>query len=205
MIQVIRRTLRRVRFGEPIIVVSGLPRSGTSMMMQMLEAGGVAVVTDGMRAADESNPRGYYEVERVMSLEAGVDVAWLAEARGRAVKVIAYLLEHLPPGHNYRVLFMQRSLDEVLASQRAMLERRGESAGPGDERMRELFAGHIARTRRLLAARPEFETLYIRHEHVLADPRAGAAAVASFLRREMDRDAMAAVVDRTLHRSHARS
>ena len=106
-----------------ITVVSGLPRSGTSMMMRMLEAGGMPVMTDNIRTADDDNPRGYYEVERVKKLKDG-DVAWVKEARGKAVKVISYLLEFLPSDQQYFVLFMRRNMQEVLASQQQMLIRR---------------------------------------------------------------------------------
>ena len=103
-----------------VTVVSGLPRSGTSMMMKMLEAGGMAPVTDGVRAADEDNPQGYFEFEAVKRL--GKDEpGWLNQVGGRAVKIISRLLCELPPGHSYRVLFMHRDLDEVLSSQRQML------------------------------------------------------------------------------------
>ncbi|MEX2032090.1 MAG: sulfotransferase family protein [Dehalococcoidia bacterium] len=201
MIRAVHHAWRRIRYGEPVIVVSGLPRSGTSLMMQMLEAGGVPIVTDRTRTADESNPRGYYELERVKALEHGADTSWLGDASGKAVKVVAYLLEHLPAGYNYRVVFMQRRLDEVLASQRRMLELSGEPAGADDARMREMLVGHIARTRRLLARRPGFETLYVRHGDVLAEPLVKAREVAAFLRRALDVNAMATVVDRALHRS----
>jgi len=203
MIRALRRAVRRIRFGEPIIVVSGLPRSGTSMMMQMLAAGGVEILTDDVRGADESNPRGYYEFEPVKSLESATDVSWLRRARGRAVKIIAYLLEHLPRGYNYRVVFMLRALDEVLDSQRAMLQRLDKKASTDDDHMSVLFIGHIASTRRLLARRPEFEVLYVRHDQVLAGPTLQARSVAAFLRRELDTDAMADVVDPALHRSRS--
>ena len=108
------RSLRRVRYGKPIVVVSGLPRSGTSMMMQMLEAGGLEILTDGRRTADESNPHGYYELERVKTLEKSEDTSWLTDARGKAVKIIAFLLRYLPENLNYKVIFVHRDMDEVL-------------------------------------------------------------------------------------------
>jgi len=108
---------------DTILIVSGLPRSGTSMMMKMLEAGGMAVLTDNIRTADQDNPRGYYEFERVKQIEH--DTAWLPEAQGKAVKMIAGLLKHLPADYVYKIIFMQRDMDEVLASQRQMLVRRG--------------------------------------------------------------------------------
>ena len=111
--------------GEPIVVVSGLPRSGTSMMMKMLEAGGIPPVTDELRTADDDNPKGYYEFERVKQMDKG-DTAWVADAQGKVVKVISALLKHLPSSHNYQVIFLRRHMSEILASQRKMLIRRGE-------------------------------------------------------------------------------
>lgn len=201
----LRRAWRRLRYGEPIVVVSGLPRSGTSLMMQMLEAGGVEVLTDRHREPDHSNPRGYYELERVKELETGGDTSWLRDARGKAVKIVAYLLSYLPSDHNYRVLFMLRDLDEILASQRRMLERSGQPVDTDDERMRELFTGHLLETSRILTRRAEFGTLYLRHDHVLSDPRREARRVAAFLGRPLDTEAMIQVVDPALHRSRGRS
>ena len=104
---------------DEIVVVSGLPRSGTSMMMKMLEAGGLTPLTDGQREADEDNLGGYYEFEQVKKM--AQDSGWLEEARGKVVKVISRLLYDLPKTYHYRVIFMQRHLDEVLASQQQML------------------------------------------------------------------------------------
>jgi hypothetical protein len=97
-----------------IIVVSGLPRSGTSLMMQMLEAGGQTVLVDHVRKADSDNPEGYYEYEAVKDLSKG-ETVWLAEAQGKAVKVISALLEFLPVEYTYRVIFMRRRIPEILA------------------------------------------------------------------------------------------
>src|SRR5579872_1312474 len=106
-----------------VTIVSGLPRSGTSMMLRMLAAGGLPILTDGVRTPDEDNPHGYLEWEGVKSLAR--DASWVASARGKGVKVIYYWLRDLPRDCRYRVIFMRRDLDEVLASQAAMLERRG--------------------------------------------------------------------------------
>src|SRR5512147_2016070 len=129
---------------NPIVtIVSGLPRSGTSMMMKLLEAGGLPPLTDNLRTADEDNPKGYYEFERVKQLPKG-DVAWLPEAQGKVVKVIAALLPYLPAEYTYRVVFMQRAMPEVLASQRQMLIRRGEDPNKiPDEVMANLFQKHL--------------------------------------------------------------
>lgn len=193
---------RRLRRGQPIIVVSGLPRSGTSMAMGMLEAGGLAVVTDGLRAADASNPKGYYEFERVKDLDKPGDHAWLADARGKAVKIISFLLTWLPEDFNYQVIFMQRDLDEVLASQQQMLARRGEDADTSGT-SREVFQSHLAQVERFMAARSCFETLYVPYRDAVATPEATAAAVARFLGRSMDTAAMAQAVEASLYRNRA--
>src|SRR3954449_579427 len=112
----LKDVIRRLRNQKPIVVVSGLPRSGTSMAMKMLEAGGVPILSDGIRTADVSNPKGYYELERVKELDKGGDTAWPAEARGKAVKIISFLLTWLPETYDYQVIFMQRDLQEAIAS-----------------------------------------------------------------------------------------
>ena len=126
----LERLVRRLRYGRPIVIVSGLPRSGTSMMMQMLHAGGLEILTDAVRTPDGSNPKGYFELEAVKDLDKGGSPAWLAAARGKAVKIVSSLVRWLPESHDYQVIFMQRNLDEVVASQNKMLADRG---SPQDE------------------------------------------------------------------------
>jgi len=198
-----QRWWRRVRYGEPVIVVSGLPRSGTSMAMRMLEQGGLELVVDGERAADEDNPKGYFELERVKDLDKGGDTSWLKDARGKAVKIISQLLLHLPGTYNYRVVFMLRDLTEVLASQRKMLERRGEPTEGDDEQMRRLYEQHLDKVRFILRRRPWFETLYVQHREVLRDPQAQARRIAAFTGHPLDVERMAAAVDPSLHRNRA--
>jgi len=202
---VIDRWLRRLRYGRPIVVVSGLPRSGTSMMMRMLEAGGVQPLEDGVRTADDSNPRGYFEYEPVKDLEqARGEVPWLPAARGRAVKIISFLLTWLPENHNYQVIFMQRDLDEVQASQAQMLARRGNPAeGGGAAGSSEMFAAHLAQVERFLGARSCFETLYVPYREAVAHPEATATLVARFLGRPLDTAAMARAVEAALYRNRA--
>lgn len=201
MIAILQQSLRRLRYGEPIVVVSGLPRTGTSMMMQMLAAGGVEPVTDGLRPPDDDNPEGYLEYEPVKDLEHATDRAWLHDARGRAVKIIAFLLEHLPETHNYRVVFMNRKLDEVLVSQSTMLDRRGEADETEDARMRQLYINHLARTKTMLSHRPHFEVHHVRYPEVIRDPRGNARNVSRFLGGGLDVDAMADVVNPELYRN----
>lgn len=196
----LRNLLKRGK-SEAVVVVSGLPRSGTSMMMKMLEAGGIQPLTDALREADTDNPKGYYEFERVKQMDKG-DTAWLPEAAGKAVKVISALLEHLPDDHNYRVIFMERHMPEILASQRKMLLRRGEDADAMDDgRMAELFGKHVGKLRRWMAEKPNFAVLYVHYSDVLADPELQAQRVNEFLGGNLDYEAMVEVVDPGLYRN----
>jgi hypothetical protein len=185
--------------GGPITIVSGIPRSGTSMMMQILEAGGLEVLTDGVRAADEDNPRGYYEFEPVRRT-AG-DASWVDEARGCAVKVVHAHLSVLPVGPVYRVVFLLRDLDEVLDSQDRMLERRGEPVETADRaRLRRAFERDLDRVRAYLAAVEHLPTHYVEHRDLVGDPSSAIAGVARFLGGGLDREAMRRAIDPGLYR-----
>lgn len=186
---------------RPIILVSGLPRSGTSMMMQALSAGGVPVLTDSQRTADWDNPRGYLEFARVKAIE--YDKSWLAQAQGKAVKMISALLRHLPPEYEYKIIFMRRALAEVLASQQAMLRRRGVQSQGSDARLAVLFETHLAYTASWLAQQPNMQVLCVDYHAVLADPRTELARVRAFLHQELKLDAMVAAIDPRLHRQRA--
>jgi hypothetical protein len=169
------------------------------MMMKMLEAGGVAPLTDRIREADADNPQGYYEFERVKKLEE--DQAWLPEARGRAVKVILALLKHLPSGYRYKIIFMRRNMAEILASQRKMLIRRGQPTDSiSDERMAQLFELHLQQGEQWLAQQPHMDVLYVSYNDVLADPTTQAERVDQFLERDLDIRAMVEIVDPSLYR-----
>ena len=197
----IQQLYRRLRFGEPILVVSGLPRSGTSMAMKMLDAAGLSTVSDGIRAADEDNPKGYFEDERVKNLHKDVDKAWLRNSRGKVVKIISFLLSHLPEDNNYRVIFMRRDLQEVLASQSKMLERRGEASDTSDEKMLELWESHLWRVNWLIKKKPHITALELQYKSVLENPRSEAARIRDFLGLPLGIDKMAAVVDTNLYRN----
>jgi hypothetical protein len=184
---------------EVITIVSGLPRSGTSMMMKMLEAGGMPVLTDHVRAADADNPNGYYEFERVKQIAR--DQSWLPQARGKAVKIISELLKHLPPDYEYKVIFMRRQIEETLASQRQMLIRRGETAGKvSDKKMFELFRRHLVWLDSRLKKQTNTGLVYVDYGAVIADPAAQAKKVNQFLHHRLDIKAMAGVVDPALYR-----
>jgi hypothetical protein len=183
-----------------VTIVSGLPRSGTSMMLRMLMAGGFPVLTDGIRGADADNPHGYLEWEGVKSLQR--DASWVAAARGKGVKIIYYFLRDLPLDCRYRVLFMRRDLGEVLASQRAMLERRGiREQGPDDARMKQLFESELEEIDEWLAGQPLFSVLNVDYRAVLDEPLAQSEQVNSFLGGGLDCQAMATMVDPALYRS----
>ncbi len=183
-----------------ITIVSGLPRSGTSMMMKMLEAGGIPPVTDNLRTADEDNPKGYYEFERVKQLPKG-DVAWLPEAQGKVVKVIAALLPHLPNGYHYRVIFMQRAMPEVLASQKQMLIRRGEDPNKiPDDVIAKLFEKHLKQVNDWVAQQSNVERLDVNYNAMLKDPAPYIVQINAFLGGQLNTQQMAAVVDPALHR-----
>jgi hypothetical protein len=171
--------------------------------MKMLDAAGLAMVVDGIREADEDNPKGYFELERVKDLAQETDWSWLDRARGKAVKIISYLLKELPDDHNYKVLFMRRDLREVLASQAKMLERRGETNETDDERMIELYENDLWKANYLLKNNARFDTLYVAYRDVLDDPRSQAARISEFLGSGLDVDEMAAAVDPTLYRNRA--
>jgi hypothetical protein len=165
------------------------------MAMRMLEAGGLPVVIDGLRSADASNPNGYYEFERVKDLDKAGDTAWLADARGKAVKIISFLLTYLPEAYDYRVVFMHRDLGEVVSSQNRMLDARGVARGAGDDRTRALYIEHLERVERFLTSRSCFSTLMVDYADTVRNPRAQAARVNAFLGGYLDETKMAAVVD----------
>jgi hypothetical protein len=197
------RKIRHLRYGEPIVVVSGLPRSGTSMAMKMLDAAGIPIVSDGIRSADEDNPKGYFELERVKDLAQENDWSWLSDARGKAVKIISYLLKELPPNHNYKIIFMRRDLNEVLASQAKMLERRGEPNEIDDAKMIELYESDLWKANYLLKNNPHFEPLQISYRDVLDGPEDQARRLNEFLGGGYDVEKMAAAVDPALYRNRA--
>jgi hypothetical protein len=183
-----------------ITIVSGLPRSGTSLMMQMLVAGGMSALSDGERKADTDNPRGYLEWERIKQLPK--EPSLIAEAEGKVVKVISQLLLSLPDGHDYRVVFMQRPLPEVLKSQDEMLRRRGNYEGGGDNSpIEEAFQRHLIEVNRWLDGKSNVQTLRVHYHRALREPKTTAEAVAEFLKISLDVDAMTREVDPSLHRN----
>jgi hypothetical protein len=188
---------------EFVTVVSGAPRSGTSMMMRMLAEGGVPALTDGVRVADRDNPHGYFEFEPVKRTKE--DASWVAGAQGRAVKMVYGLLADLPTDRAYRAILMRRDLGEMVASQRQMLERLGKDVGKlSDERKAEIFAAQLDETERRLRSLPCFACLSVNYNELVANPRPHVERVAEFLGGGLDVDAMCAVVDPSLWRNRAK-
>ena len=183
-----------------VTIVSGLPRSGTSLMMQMLAAGGLPVLSDGERKADTDNPKGYLEWERIKHLPK--DPSIMAEAEGKVVKVISQLLLSLPAGHEYRVIFMQRPLPEVMKSQEEMLRRRRTYDPNADTApVEQAFQRHLIEVNKWLAGKPGVLVLRVHYHRVLREAKTVAEELAQFLGVPLDIASMAQQVDGTLYRN----
>jgi len=181
-------------------IVSGLPRSGTSLMMKMLEEGGLVPLTDNIREADIDNPRGYYELERVKKLPDDTD--WLPDARGRVVKVLAELIKHLPDGYRYRIVFMMRDLDEIISSQRKMMVRRGEDPDTvPDEEMKGLLRAYLRNLKVFVNSHSNMEVCYISYNDLMTDPELSIEEISGFFNGELDTKKMRQAIDSKLYRN----
>ncbi len=184
---------------DVVTIVSGLPRSGTSMMMRMLEAGGLEVLTDNVRKADDDNPDGYYELERVKQVKN--DRAWLEDAKGKVVKMVSALLIELPPTYTYKVVFMRRKMEEILASQRQMLVRQGKPAqSADDDRMAAMFEKHLRQMEAWIEQQPNMDVIYVPYNELLQHPLEYAKPVNEFLGSRLDTEAMVKIVNPALYR-----
>ena len=181
-----------------IVIVSGLPRSGTSLMMQMLHQGGIPVVTDEIRTADTDNPRGYYEFERVKKTKD--DSSWLPDARGKVVKMVSSLLYDLPATEVYRIVFMRRDIDEMLASQEKMLVRLSRTAAPRDQ-MKKSFSIHLDRLFQWFPAQPHIKLLEVSYNDLLLAPESQVCRIAEFLDHVPSALLMLAAIDPDLYRN----
>lgn len=181
-----------------IVIVSGLPRSGTSLMMQMLECGGLEVMTDNARAADVDNPRGYYELERVKTIKR--DSSWLEQAEGKVFKMVSLLLYDLPANRRYRIIFMERDLDEILASQEKMLKRLNRETG-GREDMRRSFTLHMAKLHAWFQQQIHIDVLRVGYHDLLTNPLTEAERINRFLDGALDTERMTKAVDQSLYRN----
>jgi hypothetical protein len=187
---------------EDIIVVSGLPRSGTSLMMQMLDQGGIDVVTDRVRIADTDNPHGYFEFEAVKRIKQ--DATWLPSTRGKAFKAVSQLLYDLPASEQYRIIFMERDLDEVLHSQEKMLIRLNRSPAP-HERIKQSYLLHLKRLCNWLTKQQNMKVLFVRYNDLVTDSEAQAERINSFLSSAYNVERMIAAVDPALYRNRGAS
>ena len=172
------------------------------MMMKILAEGGLSVVTDQARIADEDNPNGYFELELVKQMSEG-NVAWLAEAGGKVVKVISGLLEHLPPEYSYKVIFMEREIKEILASQRKMLAHRNEELKSNDGEIEQQFQRHLSAVKPWLARRPNMQVLYVSYNALLAYPGPVCRRLIEFTNMPLDLDRMVSVPSKDLYRNRA--
>jgi hypothetical protein len=186
---------------EFITVVSGLPRSGTSMMMRMLESGGMSLLTDGIRTADDDNPRGYYEFEPVKRLDR--DTSWLMNAYNKAVKIIYIFLYNLPPDHRYKVLFLRRNLDQVIASQKVMLQNRRQAGALSDEQLMESYDNQLQKLYSWIKRQNNFDILYLDYEEILSEPENAALHITRFLGLSLNTDAMIQSIEPALHRNRS--
>ncbi len=184
-----------------ITIVSGLPRSGTSMMMSMLEAGGVPVLADGIRTADEDNPKGYYEFERVKKIKE--DKGWIPDAKGKVVKMISQLLLDLPESAaEYKVIFMRRNILEILASQKQMMIRRGtyKEGGPSDDEMSKLLLQHVDVVLKKMGLREDVDLIEVDYNALLTGDQTCIPRINQLLGGTLNTGAMSAVVDKNLYR-----
>ena len=197
----------RRRSGKTLVLVSGLPRSGTSLMMQMLEAGGLPPQTDRLREADENNPRGYMEWEEIKQIGRRPEVLDAAELEGRAIKCVSPLVKKLPYRHEYRILFMSRAMEEVVASQAAMIDRLGGTAASDPEQLRRGLEAHRAEVLTWMKHHPRIEFIEIDYGRLVTDPAPEIERIVELLGGERlpHPERMAAVIDRGLHRQRLTS
>jgi hypothetical protein len=181
-----------------ITIVSGLPRSGTSLMMQMLQRGGMTVLTDEIRAADIDNPRGYFELEKVKKIKE--DVSWLPAARGKVFKMVTQLLYHLPATESYRIIFMNRDMNEMLLSQEKMLRRFGKNAIPR-EKMKRSYSLHLERLKTWLRQQTHCVVLHVNYSDLLNDTEREAERLNQFLDYMLDEVSMIGAVEPSLYRN----
>jgi len=184
-----------------ITIVSGIPRSGTSLMMKMLDAGGMPIVTDHIRKADIDNPEGYYEFEKVKKIRQ--DISWLKDTRGKAFKMVSMLLLDLPPGETYKIIFMERTLTEVIASQNRMLERKKIPSDSNDSDTAHMFEIHLKKVRQWIASQKNISFISINYNKLISSPDDEIARVAEFLGVPLDKNKMARAVNPDLYRNRA--
>lgn len=185
---------------DVITIVSGLPRSGTSMMMRMLEAGGMVILTDSIRKADIDNPRGYYEFEKVKKIKE--DASWLEDARGKVFKMVSMLLYDLPMEKTYKIIFMKRNINEMMKSQRKMIERqKPEQVNFDSEKMSVIYEKHLNEVEPWVKAQENMDVIFVKYNDLIENAEENSLKVIRFLGRRLDLEKMVAVVDKNLYRN----
>jgi len=196
---IVRKIFRKITDDNVITIVSGLPRSGTSMMMQMLEAGGMTVMTDNLRRADDDNPLGYYEIEKVKKIKE--DPSWLDNCGGKAFKMVSALLYYLPKDKNYKVIFMKREMEEMLASQKKMLSRLGRvGTDVSDDKISEIFQNHLQEVEYWMKKQDNIDYIQVSYNDVINNPIKNVELVCRFLGGRLDKENMSQVVEKSLYR-----
>jgi hypothetical protein len=176
---------------EEIIIVSGLPRSGTSMMMQILQAGGIRVVYDSQREADSHNPQGYFELERVKKLQQ--DNSWIIEYKGMAIKVLYHLLQYLPQSADYKIIFLQRKLDSIISSQDKMLQSYGKPL-QNREQIYRILSQEQESVVQWLDNKKNMDVLYLNYQSIRDNPQENSSQIEDFLNKKMDIQKMSRVI-----------
>jgi len=183
------------------VVVSGLPRSGTSMVMQMLSSGGLEILKDDKRKADADNPKGYFEYSKVKTL--AENNSWLREALGKGLKVVSPLLSYLPSDYQYRLIFVERDLDQILASQAEMIKRQGIRKTIADPKIKTAFGKHLKEIKDWLKKQKNFKTLFISYQKTIDSPVSIAKKISLFLKRKLDLEKMTLTVNPSLYRQRS--
>jgi len=181
------------------IVVTGLPRSGTSMMMRMLKEGGIQILTDNKRQPDEHNPYGYFELEKVK-----YDLSWLNEAEEKAVKLVTMLLRKLPSDRKFYVIFMERNINEVVKSQKEMLEKSGKEMKYPEEELEKIYLSHLKEIKQWISEKDNLKVLYVSYNEVIENPKKIALKIKEFLGKDMNIEGMIKAVDKKLYRKKAK-
>jgi hypothetical protein len=188
-------------YSNIITIVSGLPRSGTSMVMKMLDLGNMPLLSDNIRQPDLDNPQGYYEYERVKELEH--DNSWLEMARGKAVKIVSPLLQYLilDKAYRYKIIFMLRNLDEVLASQKKMADRLNQHEDRiSDNILKQHYTSHIEEVRYWLEQNENIDFMFLNYKDVICNPASVSEDISVFLGINLNVQAMSMVADNALYR-----
>lgn len=183
-----------------IIVVTGLPRSGTSLVMQILQSMGIDLFTDNKRSPDQSNPRGYFEHELVKTIE--YDTSWIKKVEGKAIKIVSPLLVYLPNNYNYKIIFMDRVLDEIVQSQEKMLLVNGvPNPQIEPEVIKQIFIKDLKQAWSWIRELSHSESLEISHSKLLKKPESELEKVNGFLNIKVDLENTLKVIDKKLYRS----